>query len=292
MRYYDCNREAACKGGLVLNLFPYSSATPAPSGSFRDKGPACAVRVSFIDVGKGDCILIQAGTAAALIDTGYTSTSDDVLSHLRKQGVNRLEFVIITHYDRDHIGGLRAIGQALQIGMVYLPAYEGADKNYRTLMKAVEELGLPMRRIGQNQPIELGAVRLDAITSHVRFVPDANGDEGNDNDLSLAAFLVSDGSSYLFTGDLEEDGIASFREGGYGRFDIIKMPCHGRKSPLTDELLADTLPKIAIITDSTEDPANNKVLKMLEEMGIDVYRTSVDGTIVIESDGTGGYAVS
>ena len=275
-----------------MDTIPYSAAAPVPAEHIQGRNPACALRVSFIDVGKGDCILIQAGTSAALIDTGYSNTSEDVLAYLRRQSVDRLEFVLITHYDRDHIGGLRAIGQMFQIGTVYLPAYEGADKNYRALMKVIEELGLSMRRIVQNQPLELGAVRLDVIASNVPFVPDANGDEGNDNDLSLAVSLVCDGASYLFTGDLEEDGIASFREGAYGRFDIIKMPCHGRKSPLTDELLADTLPKIAVITDSVEDPANNKVLRMLEEIGAAVYRTSVDGTIVIESDGAGGYSVS
>ena len=61
--------------------------------------------VSFIDVGKGDCILLQSGQSAALIDTGYDRTSGEVISFLRKKGVGHLEFLIITHYDRDHVGG-------------------------------------------------------------------------------------------------------------------------------------------------------------------------------------------
>ena len=73
-------------------------------------GEEGCVRVSFIDVGKGDCILLQSGQSAALIDTGYDRTSNGVLSFLRGRGVDRLEFLIITHYDRDHVGGIRAIG--------------------------------------------------------------------------------------------------------------------------------------------------------------------------------------
>ena len=95
-------------------------------------------RVSFIDVGKGDCILLQAGDSAALIDTGYDSTSGKVLSYLKQQGVSHLDCVIITHYDRDHVEGLRAIGKALGIDAVYLPGYEGADKNYETVTSAVK----------------------------------------------------------------------------------------------------------------------------------------------------------
>ena len=174
----------------------------------------CTVRISFIDVGKGDCILIQAKTSAVLIDAGYSATSDEVLAYLRGLGVSRLKCLIITHYDRDHIGGLRTIGSALPIDTVFLPDYVGADKNYRALMKAIEELSLPVQRVAEKMSLELGAAQLTIIPSSVPFVPDAHGDEGNDNDLSLAVSMVCGQDSYLFTGDLEKDGIAAFRDGG------------------------------------------------------------------------------
>ena len=255
-------------------------------------GAADGVRVSAIDVGKGDCILIQAGKSAALIDTGYSNTSDDVLSYLRGRGVGHLEFAVITHYDKDHIGGIGAIGKEIPIDTIYLPGYEGVDKNYRTLMKAVDGLGYPTRSVTEQLQLELGNALLTLFPSGVAFVPDAYGDEGNDNDLSIAASLINGKDSYLFAGDLEEEGIAAFLERGLGRFGVLKVPHHGEKSPLTDELIDDVRPQVAIITDGDDDPADKKTLKLLEESGADVYRTSTDGTIVIESNGTGTYTVS
>ena len=248
--------------------------------------------VSFIDVGKGDCFLLQAGGAAALIDTGYKRTSDAVVRHLREKGVDRLEFLVITHYDRDHIGGVRAIGERLAIGMVFLPAYEGADKNYHALMSAVADLGLPVRRVGEPLSLELGGALLSVFPSGVAYVADAKGDEGNDNDLSLVATLVNGADRFLFTGDLEKDGLEAYLGAPRGRFDVLKVPCHGEKCPYTDELLEGVAPRIAIVTDGVGEPADKKTLKLLAEAGAEVYRTSEVGTVVVEGDGAGNYAVT
>ena len=250
------------------------------------------IRVSIIDVGKGDCILIQAGELAALIDTGYEKTSDKVVSFMREQGVSQLEFLVVTHYDRDHVGGVRALGGNFSIGTVFLPAYEGADKNYRSLMKAVNELGLNTQRVHEELSLQLGNAHFSLIPSSVEFVPDAKGNEGNDNDLSLVAMLTCGNDSYLFTADLEEDGIAAYLNNRRGQFDVLKVPCHGEKCSNTDELLEDVKPRIAVITDSTDDPASKKTLKLLGEIGATTYTTKDCGTVVIESNGTSAYTIS
>ena len=282
----DVALPATNKGGYALEE------------GFSAQGRVC---VSFIDVGKGDCILLQVGESAALVDTGYANTSDAVLAHMRRQGVTRLEFVIITHYDRDHIGGLHAIGETFPIGEVFLPAYVGADKHYRNLMAAIEQLGLPMQRVTEELPLQLGSSRMSVFPSRVEYDSQAKGDEGNDNDLSLVTSLVYGGDSYLFAADLEKDGLACYLGvedfegegcGARGRYDVLKVPCHGRKCSLTDEFFEDVRPQIAVITDSVEDPADKKVLKQLEDVGAAVYRTGASGTIVIVSDGAGAYSVS
>lgn len=256
-----------------------------------DRGSIGDMCVSFIDVGKGDCILLQAGESAALIDTGYDDTSDEVLSYLQKQGVSHLNYLIITHYDRDHVGGLRAIGKKLGIDTVYLPGYEGADKNYKTVMSAIGDLRLDAKPVTEIQNLKLGDVNLDVFPTSLKYALGSKGEEGNDNDLSLVASLTGSGGSYLFAGDLEEDGISAYLKAGHGRFDVVKMPHHGRKAANTDDFLEDVNPKIAIITDSFEDPADKKVLKLLEKNGADTYCTSTSGTIVVRNDGSGRYSV-
>lgn len=251
-----------------------------------------AIRVSYIDVGKGDCILLQAGGAAALIDTGYEDTSAKVLGHMRACGVNRLELLIITHYDKDHIEGVGPIGRSLPVGAIYLPGYEGSDKNYQTLMEALEDLGASAQRVREPMSFKLGTAMLDILPSDVRYVPASGKREGNDNDLSIVASLTSGNDSYLFTGDLEEAGIEAYLTGKHGSFDVLKVPHHGQKSSCTDELIEAVRPRIAVITDSAKDPADKKVLKLLSEGKADTYRTGTSGTIVVTSDGSGAYSVS
>lgn len=248
--------------------------------------------VSFINVGKGDCILLQADESAALIDTGYDSTSGDVLSYLKQRGVSHLDCVIITHYDRDHVEGLHAIGKTIGIDTVYLPGYEGSDKNYQTVTSAIEDLGLNAQHVVEELHLKLGNNNLDIFPSSAEYVPGSKGEEGNDNDLSLAATLTGNGASYLFTGDLEADGIAAFLKDNHGRFDVLKMPHHGKKSSGTDELIDAVRPQIAVITDSDDKPADKKTQKLLEEIGADVYRTGASGTIIVSGDGAGHYSVS
>lgn len=251
-----------------------------------------STRVSFIDVGKGDCILVQSGGQAALIDTGYADTSDSVLAHVHGCGVERLEFIALTHYDRDHVGGVGPIARALDTNVIYLPGYEGSDKHYHTLMAAVANSGVSARQVTENFSLKLGEAQLDFFPSRVKYIPASGKDEGNDNDLSLVMSLTSGNASYLFTGDMEEDGIAAYLRGAHGHFDILKVPHHGEKSSYTDEFLEDVRPQVAVITDSAEDPADKKVLKLLDEIGASVYRTSTHGTIVVAGDGAGGYSIS
>lgn len=282
---------------LVLTLALLSCGLPEEDvvmrdGLSQDAGASAATRVSCIDVGKGDCILVQVGAAAALIDTGYEDTADEVLAYLGEQGVGQLDALVLTHYDKDHIGGLRPIAKALPVDAVLLPGYVGADKNYGVTVATVDDLGLAAQPVTEELTLALGEARVTIYPPGVAYVSDANGDEGNDNDASLVVALTCGDDAYLFAGDLEEEGIDAFLEAELGAFDVLKMPHHGEKSASTDELIDAVQPAIALITDGEDDPADKKVLKLLRKAGVDTYRTSTDGTIVVESDGTGSYKVT
>jgi beta-lactamase superfamily II metal-dependent hydrolase len=254
---------------------------------------ASIVRVSIIDVGKGDCILVQAGNSAVLIDTGYKKTAADALAHMREQGVDRLDAMIITHYDRDHVDGMSKIGAGIDIDAVYLPGYEGSDDNYDSCVASAAGIDAPTRHVTKKLVIPLGEARLTVYPPCVAYVP-ANGyEEGNDNDVSLVATLINGHDSFLFAGDLEQEGIDAFlaTEAGRRHYDVLKMPHHGQHESNTADLLDTVRPKIAVITDSYKDPASKKTLKLLDKADAETYCTSYDGTVVIESNGTGSYQV-
>lgn len=248
--------------------------------------------VSYIDVGKGDCILVEAGGEAALIDTGYENTSDDVLSYLRRRGVNQLRCVIITHFDRDHIGGLRTIAEALPVQEVCLPNYESADKNYRNVMDAISSLSLSAHQATDGTVFQLGDATLTVIPTSLTYEKKSGNSEGNDNDLSLVVTLTNREDSYLFAGDLEKKGIVAYLDDAGGTFDVLKMPHHGEWCGKVDDLVEETSPSLAIITDGEDDPAEDKTLGFLDDADIKTCRTSTDGTIVVESHGLGDYTVT
>ena len=251
-----------------------------------------AMRMTTIDVGKGDCILLECGRAAGLVDTGYAETSAAVLACLHAHGVNYLDFLVITHYDRDHVGGIRAIASAVPTAAVYLPGYEGADKPYRSAMADVRQLDLPVQRVTRETKLSLGEASIIMRPSDLAYDPNAHGNEGNDNDLSLVLELRYRDDSYLLAGDIEDEGIEAYIDAGSSVHDVLKMPHHGQKAGNTEDLIAHVKPKIAVITDSEDDPADKKTLKLLKKAGIETYCTSECGTVVVTSDGAGKYSVA
>lgn len=249
------------------------------------------MRVTLIDVGKGDCILIECGEGRVLIDAGYANTSRAVLGFLSARGIESLDLMIITHYDKDHVGGAADIAQALPIGRILLPGYEAESKHYGALMTVIGALDLNAARVAEDMSFSIGGVDYTVFASTVPYRPGDGDDEGNDNDVSLVIAARHGADSYLFAGDLERDGISAYLQAAHGPFDVVKMPHHGKKGKNSDALIADIAPRIALITDSASDPASNKVLGMLDAAGAAVYRTAERGWIQVTSDGEGHYDV-
>lgn len=250
------------------------------------------LRVTFLDVGKGDCILIEKDSHTILIDAGYEETSEDVLSFLQEQGVDHLDYFIITHYDKDHVGGAAAILEGVSVDQIYLPGYEGESEYYTNLMAAIERDELAAETVTEDISFTLDEVEYTIYASKLEYVIKKGDGEGNDNDVSLVVTVKWNDDSYLLAGDIEEEGIDSYLAAELGVFDVVKMPHHGRKESNTEEFVADTQPLIAIITDSKKEEADKKVLKALEAVEAAVFSTSECGTIVVTSTGVGEYTVS
>ena len=254
-------------------------------------GEAGQLRVTFLDVGKGDCILLEKDGAFALIDAGYADSADDVTALLKERGAETLEAFIITHYDKDHVGGAAAVINAVAVRQLYLPGYEGHNKHYTALMKAVVENDQPYRQVTEDVAFTLAGVDVTVFASSVAYYYDG-AEEGNDNDVSLVVSAVYGKDSYLFAGDLEKAGISAYLAAGHGTFDVVKMPHHGDCKKNTDDFIAAVQPRIAVITDSADEPAENETLSLLTMANAKTYRTSVNGTIAFTSAGDGTYTVA
>lgn len=274
-----------CRNGI-------KSGTQSAGGKDESSGQASDPRVLeavFFDVGKGDCILFSNSAGHVLVDAGYEETSEKIIKELKKRGITSLNAMIITHYDKDHVGGAAEIAEQIPPSVFYLPDYTGEEEKSGDLLDLIDKEGLNAVRVSSDESFSLGEVRFIVDAALVPY----DEEEENDNDASLIVEVFNGEDEWLLPGDIEKEAVEVWLDTREGEtFDILKMPHHGRKKKNTGEFIESVSPKIAVITDSSEDEAAPKVLKKLEEEEVKIYRSSTNGTITITSDGKEGYSVS
>jgi len=228
--------------------------------------------IHFIDVGHGDATLIQYNEKSLLIDAGSNDIGDTVPAYLHKAGVKKLDLVIASHPDSDHIGGMLDVLKAFPHDR-YIDNGEANDKSsYEKLMDYVIKHQIPyvVGRAGMTIPFA------DNITITITS-PSTLGDDMDENSICL---LLTYGSiKFFFPGDCETCDADA---------DVVKLAHHGSKGAAKRALLSGTKPKTVIISvekDKDGELPAPSTMKALEKAGIEIHRTSQEGTIVLHSDG-------
>lgn len=248
------------------------------------------LRVSFLDVGKGDCILVQTREKVMMIDTGYKDTVKIMDGYLRKNKISRIDALILTHYDKDHIGGASFLLKNYEVGTVYLPGYKSNNEDYNGIEEVIRERNIQNVIVSEDTVVEGIGTNCTIYASNLIY----EEKKQNDNNVSLVTSLIYKEDSFLFAGDIEKKGIKTFlekQEDKESTYDIVKMPHHGREKSNLSEFISKLQPMIAVITDSKEEPSDESTIELLEKQEVQVYRSSQGGTIVIDSNGVGTYTV-
>ncbi len=273
-----CGTAGEAAGAVEAGPSAPGIAETAASAASSEDGLFC---ITSIDVGKGDCLLVQTGSDNVMIDTGYNDTSDTVTAYLTDHGITHLDALIISHYDKDHVGGADEVIESVDVSMLYLPDYRGTRDGYKDMMRAAVREDVPYEYVSEESSFSLGDAEYFLYPSDLRF------DGEDDNDMSLAASVRYHGYSALFTGDMEEDEMTGFvgkHRDDFEKCDILKMPHHGREEDMTEELLDMVSPEIVIVTDGKEREMEDEVRDLLDEKGLTYYSSLEDGTVVL----TGG----
>lgn len=267
--------------------------------------PSGVLEVHFIDCGQGDCTLLVCDGHAMLIDAGPEETGTKIQYYLLGEGIETLDYLAITHYDTDHAGGADVILQKLECREVILPNYEQANNAYRNIYDSLEYISLSPTYPEKGQEFWLGEAVVTVISD-----PSVSMEEVNDASL---CFLVRHGeNTFLFTGDAEDDGeealflTESFSEnsgensGGdtaessSGNFpsicnvDVYQVGHHGSDTSSGEDFLQLISPLYAVISCGAGNAyghPHQEVLERLEQLGSEIYRTDLQGTIIAVSDG-------
>jgi competence protein ComEC len=241
------------------------------------------IKVSYIDVNQGDSILVQVNHKNLLIDSGPIESVSKLMHYLRKQNIDKLDYVVATHPHEDHIGGMSAVIKKYPIRKFYAPKKITQTKTFENMVNSLKSknLKIDVARPGIN--LDLGkSVRCEILA------PISNNYESLNN-YSAVIKITYGNSKFLFMGDAEKLSENELLENGYDlSCDILKIGHHGSSSSSSKPFLDATNPKIAIISCGKNNDyghPHHQTLNELKKRKIQIYRTDVDGSVVFLSDG-------
>ena len=245
--------------------------------------PVDSISVHFIDVGQGDSILIKAGAAAMLIDTGNPGDSSQIIDYLNEQGVSSIKYLVGTHPHADHIGGMADIIDAFTIGTILMPRATNDTETFENVLDAVDRKGMEITAPKVGSEYYLANVKCIILAP--------NSSSYNDlNDNSLVIRLVFGETSFLFTGDAETSSEDEMLADGYDlESTLLKVGHHGSDSSSSARFLAAVQPRYAVISVGSGNTYGHPALGTLQRLsatGAEIYRTDLSGTIIATSDGT------
>ena len=252
---------------------------------------APAMDVTFLDVGQGDATLIETPNGrAVLIDAGLRSPYVDegtrtVLPHLRRFGIGRLDALVLTHADADHIGGAAALLRSVPVGRLIVNGAQGESDLWREVMGVADSLGVPV------QPVRAGDTV--AVDRDVRFrvLGPSGGAGGSPNDASVVLRVEHGRTRWLLTGDAEVAGEAALvaRYGGTLAADVVKVGHHGSRTSSAPALVAAAgRPAFAVVSVARRNRyglPDEEPLARWTATGADVLLTSTEGAVWLRSDG-------
>ncbi len=264
---------------------PHQPAAPAQAASAESASPAydgSGLRVDFLDVGQADSALIRCGGDAMLIDGGNVADSSYVVSYLKAQGVEHLRYLVASHAHEDHAGGLSGPLNTCTADHVYCSVAEAEGKFFSDFLKytAAQKLHVEVPQVGDVWPLGDASV---TVLGPVR-------DYGDANNSSLVLAVDYGQTSFLFTGDMEQEAEDDLVASGADlSATVLKVGHHGSGTSSSEAFLDAVMPEYAVISvgeDNSYGHPAPETLQRLEARGAQIMLTRECGNITCTSDGT------
>lgn len=242
-----------------------------------------SILIHFIDVGQGDCILIQVNNKNMLIDAGSNGVHSKVISYLKNTGIKKINYFIITHPHEDHVGGASDVIDTFNIQKLYAP------KKISNI-DAFKKMILSLKKRNKKINIAKAGVSLDMGKNTIcEIIAPNNKSYESTNNYSSVIKLVYKNNKFLFLGDAEELSENEILNTKYDiSSDVIKIGHHGSKTSTSTSFLNKVKPKIAIIScgkNNDYNHPNTEIINRLKKVFCKIYRTDVHGDIILIGNG-------
>lgn len=238
--------------------------------------------VHFLNVGQGDSILIQFAGKNALIDGGDSYAGSKVSSYLKANGVKKLDLLLATHSHPDHIGGLKTILNNFEV----MRAVDGGDANaskaYDTYADQINKKKVEHDIVRAGQSIDFdNAIKIEVLSPTIHYE--------NLDDNSLALRMTYENISFLLMGDAGVEVENSLLNSNINlKSDILKVANHGGDKATRSDFITRVGPRASIIEVGMYNVygyPSQKTLSALQSAGSKIYRTDLDGDVIVTTDG-------
>lgn len=238
------------------------------------------LKMTFLDTGKSDCIVIEAGESVVVNDAADEDDREMICEFLDSLQTERIEYMILSHFDKDHIGSATELILRYEVGCVLMPDYQDDSEPYLALMETLQETGTESRRLRESCQFSLEGIA---------FYVDAPRETvyGNDNNYSLITRVNIGKNNILLMGDAQKQRTEEFLESSYlpENCDLVKMPHHGDYNKRLRDLFMDVQPRYVVFTAGAErSRVEAETLELLEDCQCSAFYTD-EGMVVVTSDG-------
>lgn len=237
--------------------------------------------ITYLDVGQADAAVVECDGQYMFIDTGNAADSNLIFSYIRGAEIETVEYVLLTHYHEDHIGGAQAIPRAATVNTLLVNNTTPTSDLAKETVDYYKSQDIPVEMVAPGDIYMLGSASIEI------YGPIGTYDDVNDTSIVLK--IIYGNTSFLFTGDAENISEADIIDADYDiHCNVLKIGHHGSASSTSSAWLKAVDPTYAVISvgeGNGNGHPTGEVLTRLRQAGIVTYRTDLQGDIVCVSDG-------
>ena len=268
---------------IVLAAAVMAAAVLLATGLPKRAGELPPLEADILKVGRADAIVISCEGRFMVIDAGEEDDGQEVADRIAALGGKFIDILIITHFDKDHVGGADILLERIPTGRVIIPGYEGEGAEYSDFIRVMKDKDIEADRLCGSMELSFAGAKVTVEGPEDYHIPAGASDY--DNNFSLITTVTYGDTVMLFTGDAEKDRLTEWLDKAErGGADLLKVPHHGTYDASLIRLLDTVKPRFAAVCDSDKNPADPKTLELLKACGADVLETRY-GRISLLTDG-------